>query len=182
MLGHLCLFLVLSLTLVNTFLCIFIPGNIKTQSRWRSRETEEVKRRADGVGSQFTVYLPVWNISPRQTFPNRVDCRFDKIMILLAPRWQDGDKRGVTLPFPCSPSHFQIVLFCVYQDVIFLAALRNAILEPKNPKFLHRNTRWMFGHIKFFFSRLCGCMYAFTYIYTHLDECLYLYLYLYLCL
>lgn len=54
---------------------------------------EEVKRREDGVGSQFTFYLLVWNISPRQTFPDRVDCRFDKIMILLAPRWQDRNKR-----------------------------------------------------------------------------------------
>lgn len=132
----------------------------------------EISRREDGVGSQFTFYLPVWNISPRQTFPSRVDCRFDKIMILLAPRWQDRNKRGVTLPFPCRPSHFQIVLFRVNQDVIFLAALRNAILEPKNPKFLHRNTRWMFGHIKFYFSRLCGCMYAFTYIYTYM--CVYI--------
>ena len=41
-----------------------------------------------------------------------------------------------------------IVLLCVLQDVTFLEALRNTVLEPNSPKFLERNTRWLFDPIK----------------------------------
>lgn len=124
---------------------------------------------------------------PRHNFPNRVDFRCVKILILSAHRWQDRVKRGLSCLFHVAQVTFKYNPFLSGLRWEFLKKVKSTVLEPNGPNYLDRNTVWLFGLIKPLVCQvvcmcICACVYTHICVHIHMcrNVCLYIDLFLYI--